>query len=173
MTKSFQLQFHPADIAALAERYGPRQDDDALTAGCRIRNGASTRANFETIVRWKTGGRGITRLARNTDEEIADALSLAVRAKTARAAVAILVGLDGVAVPVASAILTTIDPERHTVIDFRALEALGCKSKDRTIDFYLVYLEACQSLAKTRRVSLRKLDRALWQWSSERAEKRS
>jgi hypothetical protein len=104
MTKSFQLQFHPADIAALAERYGPRQDDDALTAGCRIRNGASTRANFETIVRWKTGGRGITRLARNTDEEIADALSLAVRAKTARAAVAVLVGLDGVAVPVASAI---------------------------------------------------------------------
>jgi hypothetical protein len=76
-------------------------------------------------------------------------------------------------VPVASAILTTIDPERHTVIDFRALEALGCKSKDRTIDFYLVYLEACQSLAKTHRVSLRKLDRALWQWSSERAEKRS
>jgi hypothetical protein len=51
-----------------------------------------------------------------------------------------------------------------------ALEALGNKGADRTVDFYLKYLKACRDLAKAHRVSLRKLDRALWQWSSEHAK---
>jgi hypothetical protein len=166
----FRLQFDPAEIPALAERYGLSQDDEALAAGRLICDGAAIRANLEIIFRWKTKGRGISRLARNTDDEIADALNLSVRAKTERAAVAVLVGLEGVAVPVASAILTTIDPERYSVIDFRALEALGSQSAGRTVDFYLEYLKECRDLAKAHRVSLRKLDRAFWQWSSEHAK---
>ena len=71
--------------------------------------------------------------------------------------------------PVASAILTAIDPERCTVIDFRALEALGKKTNDRSVNFYLSYLDACRTLAEEHQVSLRNLDRALWQWSSEQA----
>ena len=90
-----------------------------------------------------------------------------VRFKTERAAIAVLLGLQGVHVPVASAILTAIDPERYTVIDFRALEALGSKSKDRSVNFYLVYLHACRQLAEEHQVTLRRLDRALWHWSSE------
>jgi hypothetical protein len=77
-------------------------------------------------------------------------------------------GLQGVQVPVASAILTAIDPERYTVIDFRALEALGCDSKDRSVNFYLAYLKTCRQLASKHGVTLRNLDRALWQWSNER-----
>jgi hypothetical protein len=75
-------------------------------------------------------------------------------------------------VPVASAILTAIDPERYTVIDFRALEALGNKSNDRTVNFYLAYLDACRQLAQEHQVSLRDLDRALWQWSSEQTRRK-
>ena len=121
-----------------------------------------------TIFEWKTKGRGRSRLRRNSDDEIADALNLASHAKTERAAVAVLLGLQGVHVPVASAILTAIDPERYTVIDFRALEALGCDSKDRSVNFYLAYLKACRQLASKHGVTLRNLDRALWQWSNER-----
>jgi hypothetical protein len=79
----------------------------------------------------------------------------------------VLLGLRGVAVPVASAILTAIKPSRYAVIDFRALESLGCKSLDRTIDFYLRYLRFCRSLGEQQNVDLRTLDRALWQWSEE------
>jgi hypothetical protein len=104
----------------------------------------------------------------NTDEEIADALALAVRAKTERAALAVLTGLHGVHVPVASAILTAVDPERYTVIDLRALESLGSKSTDRSVNFYLDYLETCRRLAREHRITLRDLDRALWQWWGER-----
>jgi hypothetical protein len=93
-------------------------------------------------------------------------LAVAVDAQQERTALAVLVGLKGVLVPVASAILTTIAPDRYTVLDFRALESLGCASQDRSIDFYLGYLEACRGLASRHDMSLRNFDRALWQWSS-------
>jgi len=108
-------------------------------------------------------------LAKNTDDEIADTLRLAVEAKTDRAAVSVLMGLNAVQVPVASAILTAINPERFTIIDFRALEALGIKKQIITINFYIAYLTRCRDLAKENRISLRNLDRALWQWSKENA----
>ena len=69
-------------------------------------------------------GAGPCRPARNTDLEIADALDLAIAARTERAALAVLTGLAGVDVPVASAILTAVDPARFTIIDFRALWSL-------------------------------------------------
>jgi hypothetical protein len=49
----------------------------------------------------ENGGRGVSRLNRNADPEIADALKLAVHAQTERAAIAVLCGLYGVNIPVA------------------------------------------------------------------------
>jgi hypothetical protein len=166
-TARFRLLPKPADFPRLIEAYRPAQDDAALAAGRRIRAREYTRKNLTEVFEWKTGGRGRSRLLNNTEEEIADALSLAANAKTERAAVAVLTGLNGVQVPVASAILTAIDPERYTVIDFRALEALDSKSPDRSVNFYLDYLDTCRQLAAKHGVTLRDLDRALWQWSDE------
>ena len=164
----FMLQFDPACLPDLAARYDVAGDDKALAAGCRIQRSTCTRRELEEIFEWKTGGRGRSRLLLNSDAEIFDALSLATSAKTERAAVAVLCGLHGVNVPVASAVLTAIDPDRYTVIDFRALEALGNETADRSVNFYLEYLRACRELAKTHAISLRDLDRALWQWSRDR-----
>jgi hypothetical protein len=166
----FKLMFAPELIGQLAQRYEFQSDTDALQAGEQIRAGHCTRANLERIFQWKTGGRGRSRLAKNTDQDIADALELAVTAKTDRAAIAVLKGLNGVEVPVASAILTAIKPERFTIIDFRALEALNIKQAYLTIDFYLDYLGECRRLASEHNVPLRTLDRALWQWSKERGD---
>jgi hypothetical protein len=123
------------------------------------------------IFEWKTNGRGRSRLLVNTDEEIADALKLAIAANTDRAAVAVLMGLSGVQVPVASAILTAIDPERITIIDFRPSEALNVIQPSINIGVYLSYLDKCRELAKENNVPLRTLDRALWQWSKENADR--
>jgi hypothetical protein len=166
----FLPQFEPSKIDELAKRYDSKEDEEPLQAGRAIQNGDHSRANVMKIFEWKTGGRGRTRLSGNTDIEIADALRIAVEAKTDRASVAVLCGLNGVAVPVASAILTAIDPSRYTIIDFRALEALGYTGSDRTIDFYLAYLSKCRNFAKEYKVSLRDLDRALWQWSKDRSD---
>jgi hypothetical protein len=67
----------------------------------------------------------------------------------------------------ASAILRTIRPENYTVIDVRALEFLGVSKTDGSVNDYLSYLRACCELASKRNVSLRTLDRPLWQWSKE------
>jgi hypothetical protein len=83
----------------------------------------------------------------------------------------VLKGLGGVEIPVASAIMTAIDPERYTIIDYRALEALGVSLSWYTIDSYLAYLKRCRELAQENVVSLRELDRALWQWSKERSSR--
>jgi hypothetical protein len=109
-----------------------------LDAGHRIACSDYTRANLEIIFRWKTGSRGISRLARNSDEEVRDAPEPAINANNARierASVAVLCGLSGVGIPVASAILICIDPLRYTILDFRALEAPGITDHCETIDF--------------------------------------
>jgi len=78
----------------------------------------------------------------------------------------VLTGLRGVGTPMASAILTALDQEQYTVIDFRALEALGVANAQADLEFYIRhYLPECKRLASEAGVSLRTLDRALWAWS--------
>jgi len=168
----FVLQFGPSEVATLAEEYGYAGDEKAFEAGRRIAARNFDRENLEAIFRWKTKGRGISRLSRNTDAEIADALRLALSADSERSAVAVLKGLNGVNVPVASAILTAINPQKYTIIDFRAVESLGVRDGSTySIDFYLGYLRKCRELAKRCNTSLRTLDRALWQWSSSKTKR--
>jgi len=164
----FVPQLSRNEAIAFAARYDERGDADAFVAGAKILGGDYSPGNLLRIFEWKTTGRGRSRLLRNEEPDIHDALRLACMAETPRAAIAVLTSLDGIAVPVASAIMTTIYPDRFTVIDFRALEALGSKSADRSVRFYVLYLDYCRQLAEAWAMSLRQLDRALWQWSKDR-----
>jgi hypothetical protein len=166
---NFALQFDRSEIIKLVTRYEFKEYTAVQAAGKRIAAGEYARSHLETIYEWKTKGRGRSRIARNTDEEIADALKLVSHARTDRAAVAVLMGLRGVDVPVASAILTAINPSRFTIIDFRALAALGVTSIVPTIDIFISYCEFCRNLAMECNLSLRDLDRALWQWSKDQS----
>jgi hypothetical protein len=162
----FQLQV--TDIPYWAMQY-PREnledDKKAFAAAKRVRGGDYSRSNLEEIVAWKSDRR-LALIKENSDSEIADALRLALCAKEPRSALAVLTGLRGVGTPMASAILTAIDQEKYTVIDFRALEALGVADGDTGLEFYLRhYLPECKRLASEAGVSLRMLDRALWAWS--------
>ena len=85
--------------------------------GAAILKGDYSRKNLDALFTWKTRGRGRSRIAVNTDAEVEDALKLAVAASTPRAAIAVLTGLSGCAVPVASAIMTCVRPE--IVHDYR------------------------------------------------------
>jgi hypothetical protein len=163
----FALQFDPSEIDALAERYGAAQDNDALNAGSRIAGGEYSRENLRAIVRWKSPRRAAL-IDENADKEIAVALQFASAATTPESmAIAVLTALRGVGIPMASAILTAINPERYTVLDFRALASLGISNWPDRIAFYLAYLEECRQLAVKHGRPLRTLDRALWQWSKE------
>jgi hypothetical protein len=160
--------------AKLGEKY-QRLERDAFEAGALIRNGNLSRANLEILVRWKSErvAHYITDSS-NSDEDIKKALTVAVSPDSSvYDAVTALTKLRGVGVPVASAILTWILPDRYTVLDFRALEALGYVQQNA--GFYVEYLTFCKRLADSGIIkpqenlpaptALRALDRALWQWS--------
>jgi hypothetical protein len=163
-----QINFAPRldrdEAHLLSKQY---RDDDTIpeAAGERIRRGSYDRENLNQIFDWKTKGRGRSRLNKNDDAEIREALKIAATAERPRTAMAVLVGLAGVDVPVASAILAMVHPDDYTVIDFRALESLNYTGNYYSIPFYLDYREFCIRLARKWNMSLRDLDRALWQWS--------
>jgi hypothetical protein len=145
---AFHLQL--TDIPYWATQYATKDlesDEKAFAAGSRIRGGDYTRSNLEEIVGWKSERR-LGLVGENSDSEIADALRLALCAEQPRSALAVLTGLCGVGTPMASAILTALDQEKYTVIDFRALEALGVADADPNLEFYVRhYLPECKRLA--------------------------
>jgi len=161
---SFVLQFQPTEIDDLvSRRLTSVQQDMAFQAGSRIANGNYSRDNLNVIVAWKMEGVHLTRvvsyLGQNTDADIDHALRFAIAANTERSAIEILDRLHGVGVPVASAVLTTINPEKYTIIDIYALRSLGIwDGPTDKVDYYLAYLQKCRELAQQFKMSLRTLD---------------
>jgi hypothetical protein len=166
---NFTPKLDVLEAIALAEKFDLNDDRAAIAAGKKIGDGDFSPIHFEEIFEWKTRGRGRSRLKFNSDDEVSDALRLATIATTPRAAIAVLMGLHGVYVPVASAIMAVVKPNVHTVVDFRALQALDYHDKDRSLPLYLAYRVYCLDLAAKWQMSLRNLDRALWQWSKDRS----
>ena len=179
----FELQPQAERLQELADEYWRKATERereleraAFEAGAAIRsvqNGDYSLSNLEAIVRWKSH-RVVPHLCKNHKEKIDAAITVAASpGSSTRDALEALVELRGVGIPVASAILTAIFPERYTVLDFRALEALGYLQQD--VRFYEEYLEFCRRSADSGKVkpqdelpaptALRALDRALWQWS--------
>lgn len=170
---NYALKFPLEQVPELAARYRNDGELKVLEAGRRIASGDHGREPLSTIFEWKTRGRGRTRIERNTEEEVADALRLAVLANTERSALSVLTGLSGVDIPVASTVLTMINPTRYTILDFRALFSLGIEKTVYSAGFYLSYLAICRKVAADASnatatpIDLRTLDHALWQYSKE------
>ena len=74
--------------------------------------------------------------------------------------------LYGVNWPTASALLHWLHIEEYPILDFRALWSLGYeKPPPYDFAFWKDYFLYCRALAKQCGVSVRTLDRALWQYS--------
>lgn len=181
----FELQPAEADLQELAEQYwqkiGEKEqqlEQAAFEAGESIRNGDYSLANLETIVRWKSE-RVVHYLIANSEAQIRKVLAIAASPDTSTSdAINALTSLHGIDLPIASAILTAIEPERYTVLDFRALEALG--HARHNVEFYVEYVAFCKHLAECRVIqpqpglpgptTLHALERALWEYSRSRSE---
>ncbi len=178
----FDLKPSETDLDEWAAKYwtanSAKLEESAFIAGQQILRGDFSAENLAKIVYWKSP-RVVHYILENPQEKIAEALQKAIAPTTSpREAVLALTELRGIGVPVASAILTAIFPDRYTVIDFRALEALG--HEPGGVEFYEEYLTFCRDLAARLAqrgvihsqenypapTVLRALDRALWQWSA-------
>jgi len=141
--------------------------------------GYLTADDLEKIGTWKAQ-RVLGYLSKNAENTIVDVTRLALAPKTPEwMRHHILRILEGVGHPMASAILTVWDPTNHTILDYRAVDALQELKKRGAFDLeppsgrrgalpgYWTYLQAYQPIAKSVGVSFRDLDRALWKWHKE------
>jgi hypothetical protein len=108
------------------------RENKALSAGRRISEGDYSLENLIAIVEWKSS-RPKGYVNKNDPSDISDAFVTLDKCKQDRTKVAVLIGLRGVQVPMASAILTAIDPEHYTIIDVRALQSLGVTQQSPSI----------------------------------------
>jgi hypothetical protein len=122
-------------------------------------------AELTEVARWKTQ-RSKSRIASNPPEDVRDITRLALSAPD-RVQHRVLTLLDGIRVPTATALLTVVFPERHTILDVRSTEALGRLGAWDGTGGYRTYLDICRRLADGAGVDLRTLDRALWRWSKD------
>lgn len=183
----FDLQPEENELQQLADqcwqKAGEREHElekAAYEAGAAIRAGEYSLANLEAIVRWKSE-RIVHYLIGNSEAKIRRVLAIAAAPDSSSGkAVEALMELRGVDLPIASAILACIDPERYNVLDYRSLEALGHARHD--VEFYAEYVAFCRRLAEKGLVKpqndlpgatpLHALERALWEWSRVRAGQR-
>jgi hypothetical protein len=167
---TLEPQFRASEIEALANRFGYLDDARLLAAGAAARGWLSLHA------------RGVQRglLVEDDPQQAegreqhrgwchpASGRGLATSDEASR--VSALLELTGVGVPTASVLLYFAFPIDYPVRDVRALESLGVKPRSQySVSFWLQYRRACRELARHSGVSVRTLDKALWQHSEELA----
>ena len=168
---TFELQFPAERIAELASRFAYEDDPACRAAGASARRrGHYTRAEFLAVCAWKTP-RSRPRVAGNDEEAVAAATARALAASNERQRMEALLTLEGVGVPTGSTLLFFAFPDDYPILDVRALESLGVRGRTQyPVSFWLDYLDACRMLARRHGVSLRTLDKALWQHSKEASQ---
>jgi hypothetical protein len=164
---AFRLQFDVSCVRPLAAGFGTSRGDAAASAaGARARaRGYYTRGDALIVYRWKS---------RRSAVRFEVVAASTVRSVTARAFAATdeairietITTLPGVGLPVAAALLHFAFPARYPLLDVRALDSLGVKRRSAyPPSFWVEYVEFCRRLAGELGVSLRTLDKALWQAS--------
>ena len=166
----FKLRFDESVILELAGKYNYADDARVLNEiGPRARErGYFTKDDFQDICRWKTS-RSQSRVTANPAKFIEEATRIALSTAIEEIRIGVLTLLHGVLMPTASVVLHFAHEDPYPIIDFRALWSLGINDRPQfyTFDYWWEYTEFCRELAEKCRVSMRELDRALWQYSKE------
>jgi hypothetical protein len=178
------LQLRPGfpkhNILALASQYrypgggtcrgGLYGDEAPQEIGERSRKaGYFTREDFLEICDWKSARpRGHCALNSAAAVRAATATALDLRSSE-EDRIRSLLQLDGVGLPMASVLLHFAHTDRYPMLDVRALWTLGVNKKlnYHSLELWHEYVRVCRSLADECGVSMRDLDRALWQFSKE------
>lgn len=156
-------------------RHLPILDEDPDTAALirRLRHvrraGGFTRAEFLAMCRWKSP-RVLPQCRRNRAATIRAVSRAVLATESEPRRIELLVGLRGVSVAMASAVLTLMDPARYGVLDIRVwqvLFALGSvavnpRGRGFTVEQWLLYLRELRRHARARRVTPRALEWTLF-----------
>lgn len=104
----------------------------------------------------------------NSEQRIKEITSLSISSQDEYFKIKNLQLLKGVSWPVASVILHFAQPDKYSILDFRAIWSLGLeKPSIYTFEFWQKYTKTVNDIARKLDISLRDLDKALWQYSKE------
>ena len=137
-------------------------------AGVRAR-GAFTRGEFTRMCRWKSPRARLLWEA-NSPARVRAVSRAVLATRSERRRMELLTSLRGVGVPIASAILTLIDPRRYGVLDIRAWQllfairsvTLNARGQGFTIEQWEQYLSALRQHARRLRVTARTVEYTLF-----------
>jgi len=165
----FSLRFGLKEVHHWASLY-PAADDyqvEMVIAPQVRTRGYFTKSEFVNVCRWKTP-RSQPRVASNPDGFIQAVTQTALSTPDERLRIEVLTLLAGVNWPTASVLLHFGHADTYPILDFRALWSLGVETPPvYQFDFWWEYTLTCRQLATEAGVSMRTLDRALWQYSKE------
>ena len=161
-------------LEALLARELVREEDPGTAALIRAlapvrRRGSFTRAEFRRMCRWKSP-RARLLWEKNSAGRIRAVSRAVLATRDEQQRMELLTALTGVGVPMASAILTLIDPRRYGVLDIRAWQLLfAIRSVDAnrrgqgfTIAQWLAFLTALRTHARRLGVSARTVEYTLF-----------
>jgi hypothetical protein len=161
-------------VEALLARELVREEDPGTAALIRDlagvrRRGSFTRPEFLRMCRWKSP-RAQRLWEANSAARIRAVSRAALATSDERRRMELLTALSGVGVPIASAILTLIDPRRYGVLDIRAWQLLFAirsvvanrRGQGFTIAQWLDYLAALRHHARRLGVSARTIEYTLF-----------
>lgn len=161
--------------ALLNHRLGRAEDEDAIQLMRKLRRVRTRRLlekpELEAICRWKSA-RAIRLIRSNTEATIRRTTREAFATRSEQKRLELLVSLDGVSIPMASAILTLVWPERYGVIDIRvwqvlyALKSVSTKPNGVGFHFKNWYKMLCILRYHARRLdcSVRDVERTLFRY---------
>lgn len=162
------LQFPIAQLTEYSSRYSAYTDMPADIIAPKVRErGYLTYPEFLEICAWKTPrSKPLCRL--NSPSLVEEATRIALSCEDEKLRIETLLILKGVNYPTASTILHFCHSDKYPIIDFRALWSLGYeKVPSYTFEFWLEYFKYCRMLSEKTALSMREVDKGLWQYSKE------
>jgi hypothetical protein len=169
---TFHLRFDKAHIPAWAAGYKASDDHQVEfeIAPQVHQRGYFIKAEFQAACCWKTP-RSKPRVESNPESFVQEVTRVALSTPDERLRIEVLTLLEGVGWPTASALLHFGHHEPYPILDIRALWSLGVEDEiDYDFTFWWAYTQFCRRLAQEVNVSMRVLDRALWQYSADNQE---
>lgn len=165
----FKLRFNTAELPNWEERFRYIEGEEPiLCLSPKVKKqGFYSKEDLQAFCEWKTP-RSRSRVAQNPVDYVQAITQVALSTPNERLRIEILRLLSGVDWPSASVLLHFGHLETYPILDFRALWSLGIETRVvYNFDLWWEYTKYCRKLADEAGLSMRELDRALWQYSRE------
>ena len=165
-----RLRIPESELRAWADRFTDSSEDRIeATLAPRVRTrGFLLRDEFLALCRWKTP-RSQPRCASNDEDYVREVTRVALATRNEELKIRALLLLAGVSWPTASVILHFCDRRPYPILDMRALWSVGyARPPAYTFAIWWDYTRFVRGIRSRTGLSMRAIDRALWQYSKER-----